>query len=67
MDKILKPFVVFMTYAVLFSVTYVAAATLVSLTFWINYIDVVQNPFAVFGLLMVILITGAYKLTKSDL
>jgi len=47
MHKTLKPFVVLSTYAVLFALTYSFLCAVISLTFWVNYLEVAQNFFSV--------------------
>lgn len=64
MDKILKPFIHFITYCVLYSVTFTAACALISLTFWINYVDVVQHVLTVGSFLIVVLTHLILNLAK---
>jgi hypothetical protein len=64
MDKILKPFIHFITYCVLYSVTFVTACALISLTFWISYVDVVQHVLTVGAFLIVVLTHLVLKLGK---
>lgn len=67
MDKILKPFIHFITYCVLYSVTFMAASALIALTFWTNYVQIVQNPVAIGILLITIGCHLTLTLAKSDL
>lgn len=67
MDKILKPFIVFITHCALYSATFVTACALIALTFWINYVQVVQHPVTIGILLMTIGCHLTIKLSKSDL
>jgi hypothetical protein len=67
MDKILKPFIHFITYCVLYSVTFMAASALISLTFWTSYVGIVQHPVTIGILLMTIGCHLTIKLSKSDL
>lgn len=67
MDKILKPFIHFITYCVLYSVTFMAASALIALTFWTNYVQIVQNPVAIGLLLITIGCHLTLTLAKSDL
>lgn len=45
MEKILKPFVVFITYVVLYGLTISAASAIVSLVLWANYLSVVTSVY----------------------
>lgn len=67
MEKTLKPFVVFTTYVALYCLTYSAAAAFIALTFWINYIEIVQNPVAVVILLLTVGCHLTLKLSDSKL
>ncbi len=64
MDKILKPFIHFITYCVLYSVTITAASALISLTFWLNYIEVVQHVLTIGASLIVVLTHLAFNISK---
>ena len=67
MDKILKPFIVFITHCALYSVTFVTACALIALTFWTSYVQIVQHPVTI-GLLLVTI--GSHltlTLSKSDI
>lgn len=65
MDKILKPFIHFITYCVLYSVTFMAASALISLTFWTNYVDVIQHVLSVGAFTIVVLTHLIFKLHKE--
>jgi hypothetical protein len=67
MDKILRPFIHFITYCVLYSVTFMAASALIALTFWTSYVGIVQHPVTIGILLMTIGCHLTIKLSKSDL
>jgi hypothetical protein len=65
MEKILKPFIHFITYCVLYSVTFMAASALISLTFWINYVDVIQHALSIGVFVLVVTTHLFFKLSKS--
>lgn len=65
MDKILRPFIHFVTYCVLYSVTIMAASALISLTFWVNYVDVVQHVLTIGASLIVVLTHLIFRLHKE--
>ena len=65
MDKILRPFIHFITYCVLYSVTIMAASALISLTFWINYVEVIQHMLTVVISLLVVLTHLIFRLQKE--
>jgi hypothetical protein len=67
MDKILKPFIVFITHCALYSATYITACALIALTFWTNYVQIVQHPVTVGLLLITIGCHLTLTLSKSDL
>ena len=67
MDKILKPFIVFITYCALYSVTFMTACAIIALTFWTNYLKVIQNPLAVVIFILTIGCHLTLTLAKSDL
>jgi xanthine/uracil permease len=67
MDKILKPFIVFITYCALYSATFVTACALIALTFWVNYLEVAQHPVTIGIFLMTIGCHLTLTLSKSDL
>jgi hypothetical protein len=65
MDKILKPFIHFITYCVLYSVTFMAASALISLTFWTSYVDVIQHTLSIGAFVLVVLTHLFFRLSKS--
>ena len=67
MDKILKPFIVFITYCALYSATYIATCALIALTFWTNYIQIVQHPAAIVAILITVLCHLTLTLSKSNI
>jgi hypothetical protein len=64
MDKILKPFIHFITYCVLYSVTIMAASALISLTFWTSYVGVIQHVLTIGASLIVVLTHLVLNLAK---
>jgi hypothetical protein len=64
MDKILKPFIHFITYCVLYSVTIMAASALISLTFWTSYVEVIQHVLTIGASLIVVLTHLALNISK---
>ena len=67
MDKILKPFIVFITYCALYSATYIATCALIALTFWTNYVQIVQHPAAIVAILITVLCHLTLTLSKSNI
>ena len=67
MDKILKPFIVFITYCALYSATYITTCALIALTFWTNYVEIVQHPAAIVAILITVLCHLTLTLSKSNL
>jgi hypothetical protein len=67
MDKILRPFIHFITYCVLYSVTFMAASALIALTFWTNYVQIVQHPAAIITLSITVLCHLTLTLSKSSI
>ena len=65
MDKILKPFIHFLTYCVLYSVTIMAASALIALTFWTSYVGVIQHVLTIGASLIVVLTHLICKLHKE--
>ena len=65
MDKILKPFIHFITYCVLYSVTFMAASALISLTFWTSYVEVIQHVLTVGAFTITVLTHLICKLHKE--
>jgi hypothetical protein len=66
MDKILKPFIHFITYCVLYSVTFMAASALISLTFWTSYVEVIQSQFTI-GTLTAVVFTHLIMVLHKEL
>ena len=64
MDKILKPFIHFITYCVLYSVTIMAASALIALTFWTSYVGVIQHVLTIGVSLIVVLTHLVLNLAK---
>jgi hypothetical protein len=64
MDKILKPFIHFITYCVLYSVTIMAASALISLTFWTSYVEIIQHVLTIGASLIVVLTHLVLNLAK---
>ena len=67
MEKILKPFIVFITYCALYSATYIATCALIALTFWTNYVQIVQHPAAIVAILITVLCHLTLTLSKSNI
>ena len=65
MDKILRPFIHFLTYCVLYSVTIMAASALIALTFWTSYVGVIQHVLTIGVSLIVVLTHLIIKLHKE--
>lgn len=65
MDKILKPFIHFITYCVLYSVTFMAASALIALTFWTSYVGVIQHVLTVGAFSITVLTHLIIKLHKE--
>jgi MFS superfamily sulfate permease-like transporter len=67
MEKILKPFIHFITYCVLYSVTFMAASALIALTFWTDYVQIIQHPAAIITLSITVLCHLCLTLAKSNI
>ena len=67
MDKILKPFIVFITYCALYSSTYIVVCSLIALTFGTHYVQIVQHPAAIVSILITVLCHLTLTLSKSNL
>ena len=68
MFNTLKPFVVLCTYVVLYAVSYMFISLVFALTFWVNYLSVVQNTFMIIALIVGIaahIIYGAEKMING--
>jgi hypothetical protein len=65
MDKILRPFIHFLTYCMLYSVTFITACALISLTFWTSYLEVIQHVLTIGAFTITVLTHLICKLHKE--